>query len=180
MAGKYRSYIYKSSPQGLNDITSGDNDYTPSGYTGGLYPATRGYDMATGLGAPMLSGLSGVYGSGHGLWYTFLTGLTQLLCHQSATTAKTVKVTGVSPNSGRAGKAAKVVVHGSGFLPVSSADEAQVISGGKVLATVAASCSATACKVTLPAETKRTVDIKIFASSLWSSPITAKDRYHYK
>ena len=179
VAGKYRSYIYKSSPQGLNDISSGDNDYTPSGYAGGLYPATRGYDMATGLGAPMVAGLSGVYGSGHGEWYTFLTGLTQLLCHQSATTAKTVKVTSVSPGSGRAGKAAEVVVHGSGFLPVSGADEAQIIFRGKVLATVAASCRAAACTITVPAEPARTIDIKIFASSLWSSPLTAKDRYRY-
>ncbi|HEY1651734.1 MAG TPA: fibronectin type III domain-containing protein [Acidimicrobiales bacterium] len=36
----------------LNDVTSGNNDYTPSGYTGGLYPATSGYDMASGLGTP--------------------------------------------------------------------------------------------------------------------------------
>jgi subtilase family serine protease len=179
VAAKYRGYIYASSPQGLDDITSGGNDYTPSGYNGGLYPATRGYDMVTGLGAPMVAGLSGVYGSGHGEWDTFLTGLTQLLCHQSATTAKTVKVTSVSPDAGRAGKATKVVVHGSGFLPVSSADEARIVSGGKVLATVAASCSATKCTITLPAETARTIDIKIFASSLWSSPLTTKDRYKY-
>ena len=36
----------------FNDITSGNNDYTPSGYTGGLYPAGTGYDMASGLGSP--------------------------------------------------------------------------------------------------------------------------------
>lgn len=36
----------------LNDITSGNNDYTPSGYDGGLYPATTGYDMASGIGTP--------------------------------------------------------------------------------------------------------------------------------
>ncbi len=36
----------------LNDVTSGTNDYTPSGYAGGLYPATSGYDMASGLGTP--------------------------------------------------------------------------------------------------------------------------------
>jgi uncharacterized repeat protein (TIGR01451 family) len=36
----------------FTDITSGTNDYTPSGYGGGLYPATTGYDMATGLGTP--------------------------------------------------------------------------------------------------------------------------------
>jgi subtilase family serine protease len=178
-AGKYHSYIYAKSPQGLNDIVDGDNDYTPSGYTGGLYPATRGYDMATGLGAPMLSGLTGVYGGGNGEWHTYLAGLTQLLCHQSATTAKTVKVTSVSPDTGKAGKARKVVVHGSGFLGVSSANAAQIISGHKVLATVGASCSATKCTITVPAESARTVDIKIFAVSLWSSPLTAKDRYKY-
>jgi hypothetical protein len=36
----------------LNDITSGNNDYLPSGNTSGLYPATAGYDMASGLGSP--------------------------------------------------------------------------------------------------------------------------------
>ncbi len=36
----------------FSDITSGGNDYTPDGYTGGLYPAGTGYDMATGLGSP--------------------------------------------------------------------------------------------------------------------------------
>jgi subtilase family serine protease len=34
----------------LNDITSGNDDYT--GTNGGLYPATTGYDMASGLGTP--------------------------------------------------------------------------------------------------------------------------------
>ena len=179
VASKYRKYIYASSQQGLNDITIGDNDYTPSGYTGGLYPAAKGYDMVTGLGTPMLAGLTGLYGGGHGEWHTFLTGLTQLLCHQSATTAKTVEVTSVSPDKGPAGRARKVIVHGSGFLAVPSADAAQIISGGKVLATVGASCSATACTVTVPAESARTIDIKVFASSLWSSPLTGKDRYRY-
>jgi len=179
VAAKYHSYIYAASPQGLNDIANGDNDYTPSGYTGGLYPATRGYDMATGLGAPMLSGLTGLYGGGNGEWHTYLAGLTQLLCHQSATTAKAVKVTSVSPDTGPAGKARKVVVHGSGFLGIASANAAQIISGRKVLATVGASCSATKCTITVPAESARTVDIKIFAVSLWSSPLTAKDRYRY-
>jgi len=36
----------------FSDITSGNNDYTPDGYIGGLYPARTGYDMATGLGSP--------------------------------------------------------------------------------------------------------------------------------
>ena len=187
VAGTFHSYIYAPSPQGLDDVTSaaadsfnpGNNDYTPSGYTGGLYPATRGYDMATGVGVPMVAGNSGLFRSVHSRWHTFLTGLTQLLCHQSATKAKTVKVMSVSPATGRAGKATKVVVHGSGFFPVPFADEAQVISGGKVLATVFPSCTATACTFTVPAETARTVDIRIFASSLWSSRLTTADRYRY-
>jgi subtilase family serine protease len=179
VAAKYRGYIYASSPQGLNDITFGNNDYTPSGYNGGLYPATTGYDMATGLGSPMLSGLTGLYGGGKGEWHTYLVGLTQLLCHQSATRAKTVKVTSVSPDTGPAGKSRKVVVHGSGFLGVSSGNAAQIISGHKVLATVGASCSATKCTIIVPAESARTIDIKIFALSLWSSALTSKDRYRY-
>jgi subtilase family serine protease len=34
------------------DVTSGTNDYTPDGYSGGLYPAGTAYDMASGLGTP--------------------------------------------------------------------------------------------------------------------------------
>ena len=34
------------------DETIGDNAYTPSGYTGSLYSAAKGYDMASGLGSP--------------------------------------------------------------------------------------------------------------------------------
>ena len=36
----------------FNDITSGNNDYTTSGYTGGLFKSTKGYDLASGLGSP--------------------------------------------------------------------------------------------------------------------------------
>jgi subtilase family serine protease len=181
VAATYHRYIYTRGPQGLDDITSGNNDYTPSGYSGGLYPAAKGYDMATGLGSPMVGGLSGVYGGGHGEWLTFLTGLTQLMCHASATRAKTVHVSRVSPAAGRAGRATKVTIRGSGFLPIASADEAQLISsGGKVIAFLYPACSATVCTVTLPAESARTVQIKIFASSLWSSPLVKADRYTYK
>lgn len=43
----------------FNDVTSGDNDYTPDGNKDGLYPATEGYDMATGLGTPIAASLVG-------------------------------------------------------------------------------------------------------------------------
>jgi subtilase family serine protease len=41
----------------FTDITSGNNDYTTSGYTGGLYKSTKGYDLASGLGSPKASTL---------------------------------------------------------------------------------------------------------------------------
>jgi len=171
---KYHTYVYSAkNPQVIHDVTSGNDDDTDSGYTGGRYPATTGYDMASGLGAPMLFGLSGTH------WYTFLTGLSQLLCHQSATKLKTVKVTSVKPSSGKPNATHKVVVHGAGFMPVASADEAQIIRGKKVLATLDPSCSTTACTLTLPKEPAGTVYIKIFALSLWNSGLPKAAEYRY-
>jgi len=180
----HHSYIYSSKPQAVQDVTEGadasanivtgaGNDYTESGYTGGLYPTTRGYDMASGLGTPLVDGRN----YSNGTRSAFIPGLAQLECRQSATRLKTVAVTGVSPRAGRAGKPAKVTVHGTGFLPIGSADQAQILSGSKILATVAANCSATACTVTVPAESARTVDIRIFAGSLWSSRISRADHF---
>jgi subtilase family serine protease len=170
----YHSYVYGRKPQVVRDITSGNNDLTGSGYTGGLYPATTGYDMASGLGTPMVSGLSGKY------WYSELSGLTQVLCHETATRLKTDRVSKVVPSSGKAGKKAKVVVHGAGFLPGSAYDEAQIISGNKVLRTIDVVCSTTSCKLTLPAESARTVQIRILASSLWPTRLVRADRFTYK
>lgn len=41
----------------FNDITTGNNDFTPSGNISGLYPAGVGYDMASGLGTPKAAAL---------------------------------------------------------------------------------------------------------------------------
>jgi len=129
--------------------------------------------MASGLGVPMVSGKSG------NRWFIFLAGLSQILCHQSATTLKTVRVTSVMPSAGPAGKPHKVTVHGGGFLPIGFADQAKILSGSKVLATVNATCTTTACTFTMPAESARTVDIKIYAESLWSSVTSRADHYTY-
>lgn len=88
----HHSYIYSSKPQGVQDVTEGSdasanivtgagNDYTESGYTGGLYPTTRGYDMASGLGTPLVDGRN--YSTG--TRSAFIPGLAQLECRQSAT-----------------------------------------------------------------------------------------------
>ena len=41
----------------FNDITTGNNDFTPSGNTSGSFAAAAGYDMASGLGTPRASAL---------------------------------------------------------------------------------------------------------------------------
>jgi hypothetical protein len=41
----------------FNDITTGNNDFTPTGNTSGLYVAAPGYDMASGLGTPKAAAL---------------------------------------------------------------------------------------------------------------------------
>jgi subtilase family serine protease len=174
MASTYHSYLYGSTPEVLGDITSGNNDYTVSGYTGGLYPATEGFDMATGLGVPLVSGISGSNIS------TFYPGYTALMCREFAKKLTSVKVTSVSPSAGPSGKKATVTVHGSGFLPISGADVASVVSGSKVIATVGATCkTTTACTVTLPAESARTVDVVIVAEDFWGSARTSADHFQY-
>ncbi len=49
----YQLAASASSP--FNDVTQGNNDFT--GTNGGAYPATPGYDMASGLGSPRASAL---------------------------------------------------------------------------------------------------------------------------
>ena len=49
-------YALASHAGAFRDITSGDTDLT--GSNGGAYPATVGYDAATGLGSPIPSGLA--------------------------------------------------------------------------------------------------------------------------
>jgi subtilase family serine protease len=41
----------------FQDETTGNDAYSPSGYTGDLYQATKGYDMASGLGSPKAQNL---------------------------------------------------------------------------------------------------------------------------
>jgi hypothetical protein len=90
---------YKAS---FNDITVGDND--TFGDAGGLYPATKGYDLATGLGSPLLTSATG----GKGLAY--------YLCSTPSATVPTV--TGVS--NGSSGNTVpdtggQVTITGTGF-----------------------------------------------------------------
>ncbi|MGC8513593.1 MAG: protease pro-enzyme activation domain-containing protein, partial [Acidimicrobiales bacterium] len=71
-------------PSDLYDITSGNNDYT--GTNKGAYPATTGYDMASGLGAPTAA--------------LFAPGV---LCVNHNTAATSVSATTVSTSNRQAG-----------------------------------------------------------------------------
>src|SRR6202000_511719 len=164
MVANDRSYIYPASSQqvaeALADVTSGNNDYTPSGYDGGLSPAGRGYDEATGLGVPLVTGLDGSLRPS-----AFYPGLTALMCKAYSTRLTSTAVTSITPALGKAGHAVAVTVHGSGFLPIAGADMAVIGS-----ARVAASCpSTTTCHVTLPALSARTVNVQVSAEDFADS-----------
>jgi len=168
-----RSYIYSGPQEVLYDVTSGDNDYTPSGYSDGLYPATAGYDLTTGLGTPDVMGLN----ASATAYSTYYPGYTAMICQQLAT--RGLKVTGVSPAAGKAGASATVTIHGTGFLPVIGANFVREYSGSTLLATLGASCSTTACTVTVPGETARTVDLRVSVEDSAFTAAAAPDRYTY-
>jgi subtilase family serine protease len=174
LAGVDHAYIYSGGadePEVVKDITSGTNDYTPSGYTGGLYPATTGYDMASGLGSPLVPGV----GAG-GTVSMFYPGLAALMCEGSATKLKTTKVTAISPKTGSTAGGTTVTITGSGFLPIAGADEAEV---GTTL--VAATCtSTTKCTIKTPKHAAGVVDIRVTAEDFALSPVSSADKFTYK
>jgi hypothetical protein len=170
VASSARSYIYSPPPEVLSDVTRGGNDYTPSGYAGGKYPAARGYDMASGLGTPLVSGLDFA-----GRASTYYPGLAALMCWEYGTRLGSARVTGISPRQGPARRSQTVTVSGSGFLPIAGADIAEV--GSRRLA--ARCTSTTRCTVVLPALPPGTVNIRISVEDLTLSPVTIADRYRY-
>ena len=88
---------YRSS---FHDITSGNNDV--NGLAGArVFPARRGYDMATGLGSPQLTGAGGT------------AGLAYYLC--AAARAPRPVVAHLSPAEGDVSGGQQVTITGSGF-----------------------------------------------------------------
>jgi subtilase family serine protease len=169
------STIYSGAyPQIIRDITSGNNDYTPSGYTGGLYQATTGYNLASGLGAPIVGGLTST-----GAASTYLPGYTAAICRQMATKLTTASVTGVTPATGPAGATANVTIAGTGFLPITGANRVAAYSGTTLLATLTPSCTTKACTITLPAEAAGTVNLRVSVEDGAYTTETSADEYTY-
>jgi hypothetical protein len=93
----------------FNDITLGNNDNF--GAADGLYPATTGYDMASGLGSPKVTGPGGAPGLG------------SYLCAPPAAAAP--RVTNLSPSAIGASslqKGATLTVDGQGFSANKTSD----------------------------------------------------------
>jgi hypothetical protein len=90
--------------ESFHDVTTGSNAVVARAH--GLFPATVGYDMATGLGTPMLTGSGGA------------PGLAEALCAAAATARPTVdslQPDQVPAASGTMDPDPVVTVHGSGF-----------------------------------------------------------------
>jgi Pro-kumamolisin, activation domain/IPT/TIG domain len=85
----------------FNDITAGNNDVYGLD-NGQAFDATKGYDLASGLGSPRLAGPGGG------------TGLAYYLCHLGASAARPV-VTGISPAQGIVAGGYGITINGSGF-----------------------------------------------------------------
>lgn len=129
---------YKAS---FNDITAGNNDLY--GVTGGLFPATRGFDMGSGLGSPLVTGRDGR----HGLAY--------YLCAPPSSLA-TAHVTSVSPRAvPEAG--GHVVIRGTAFESAGKSDVAALQVGTYTLPAAAYTVkSPTVIDATLPASSAET------------------------
>ncbi|HET9093211.1 MAG TPA: protease pro-enzyme activation domain-containing protein [Acidimicrobiales bacterium] len=109
----------------FNDVTAGNNDvYGVSG--GATFPATKGYDMATGLGSPELTGLSS---SG-----AVTAGLSYYLCSMAASATRPT-VTGLSPTVVPTQGTPPVQVTGANFGSTASGSFVPDVAGVTVAGT---------------------------------------------
>jgi hypothetical protein len=148
----------------LNDITSGDNDDDASSYSGGLYPATVGYDMASGLGSPHLA-----------YFDNYTPGLAAQMCLEYRTQLVVTEITKVTPDVGPSGQPTSVTVSGSGFLPIAGADRLEVGASS-----VTVSClTTTSCTGVLPPSAPGTLDLVMSVEDATTSPESAADEFTF-
>jgi subtilase family serine protease len=129
--------------ESFHDITVGNND--AFGFDNGLvFPARTGYDLATGLGSPILAGAGGT------------PGLAENLCNLAAGVTTTPTVTGLSPAVGNKNGSNTVTVTGSGFESSGTPDVRSVTIGSDVIQLPSADVtvnSPTQMTITMPAGT---------------------------
>jgi len=139
-------YLSGPPPWFVHDITDGNNDDKASGYTGGLYPATVGYDLASGLGAPMLTAPSD--------FPLYFPGIANNMClYFAAPSVANISTHAITPATAQAGHAVKVTVKGTGYLEIPLTDRAKILTNNntKTVTFVWASCPTHGtCKLTMP------------------------------
>ena len=127
-------YAVASNPttyaESFNDITTGNND-TYGLDNGQVFPATKGYDLASGLGSPQLTGPGGTVG------------LAADICGLAASTTGPA-VTGLQPKV-LSVKGGKVTITGHGFTSGGKSDVASIQVG---------TASLTSAKFTVKSATK--------------------------
>jgi subtilase family serine protease len=160
-------YLIAASPYyslAFYDVTHGDNFYTPSGGTHDLYAATKGYDLASGLGTPTVAYPGNFY-----------PGLAALTCWVTSSSLTTTSITGITPDLGPASRSTRVTISGSGFLPIKGADMLKV--GSKW---ITVSCrTSTRCTGTLPATKAGTDDLRMLVEDLTLNPISKSDQFTF-
>lgn len=173
MAAGEADYIYKSKIHGLHDITVGSNYYSPAGGGQALYPATPGYDEATGLGTPLLSGL---VAQSSGVSYSnFYPGLAALMCQEYARSNRTTALDSISPSGTRVNQRKTVTLTGKGLLTLAGAVRVHI---GKSWLT--ATCKTDqSCTVTLPALPKGTYPVQVSVEDSAPTTVTTHDRFTY-
>jgi hypothetical protein len=153
------NFIYLGDEGILEDVKSGNTDDTATGSPAGLYPATKGYDLASGLGAPLMTGVGLPMAE---------PGMASVMCHWFAQKSLVkVSTTGIAPGFGKAGKAITVTVHGTGLLAVANTVIAEINTNRdtKIVTEVWAKCSShTTCKVTIPGEKAGTYQVELIAA----------------
>ena len=107
--------IYAAAAEGwgqmFTDVTVGNNDLHHE--LSDTYPATVGYDQASGLGTPLVVGLDG-----QGVAKLELPGLAARICHMAATTNATPVVSKFTPSAVLPGSSTVVTISGTGFLTI--------------------------------------------------------------
>jgi hypothetical protein len=121
----------------FNDITTGNNDIY--GLDNGLvFPATTGYDLASGLGSPQVTGPGGT------------AGLAYYLCSLAGEASRPV-VSGISPASGSIAGGERIAITGAGFETGGSSNVATIeIGGAQIRPSRFSVRSATSISATLP------------------------------
>jgi subtilase family serine protease len=152
---------------GLFDVTKGNNYFARAGdsvNTKKLYPATTGYDMASGLGTPTVGYLG-----------NFFPGLAALTCALTGTKLTKTKIAHVVPDLGPSSHSTKVTIFGTGFLPIAGGDLLKV--GSKW---VTVSCASnTSCTGSLPATKPGTLELTMVVEDLTASASSASDQFSF-